>query len=276
MGRLVTRSEHGRRGPRAPRGPHARAPRAPGPALRDTLREVLQLLALIAVIGLIGWGAFRAAESGANAAKAGITDLLTPDPVTLPVPESGTRKLKKPMLINIAVDESGSMQESDPENRRWTDVETLGQWLARYQRPDDRVAVTRFTEKAVSGAVVSTRSLTHGARLLADDPSGGGTAFMPVVEQARTIFPNEPDAYRVLILLTDGDSTDSRQAIARLPHVADRVFVVALDKGEHWDSARKAWENAGFPVTKLGNRRPKEIGRAMAESIMAVTGEKER
>ena len=64
--------------------------------------------------------------------------------------------------------------------------------------------------------------------------------------------------------------------MAKLPGIANRVFVVALDKGKAWDSARKTWEHAGFPVTKLGNRASNEIGAAMAKSVMAATGEKTR
>lgn len=203
-------------------------------------------------------------------------DLLTANPVPMPEPAPHTRKLKLPMLINIAIDESSSMEYSDPNDRRWTDVEALRKWLARYQREDDLVVITRFTSAAVHGPIVSTRDLTARPRSLAPEPSGGGTSFLPVVDAAQEVFDRQPGAYyKILILLTDGDSPDAAAAIAKLPAVANQVFVVALDKGGAWDSARKGWENAGFPVTKLGNRATNEIGAAMATAVMKSTGQKE-
>ncbi len=242
------------------------APRAPGPPLRATVRELVVLLALTSAAVLAGWGAFLA-----------VKDLVTRDPVPMPIPAANTRTLALPMLINIAVDESGSMQDSDPEDRRWTDAAALGRWLARYEREDDLVAVTRFMGSAVHGPSVSARRLTNDPRQLAPTPSSDGTAFMPVVDRAKEIFAEQNEAYyRILILLTDGAADDAAEAISKLPTVANRVFVVALDRGDAWDNARKEWERAGFPVTKLGNRAPNEIGAALAKAVMAATGEKEK
>ncbi len=242
------------------------APRAPGPPLRATARELVMLLAVASAATLVGWGILLAAE-----------DLVTRDPVPMPVPAAETRTLALPMLINIAVDDSGSMSDSDPDDRRWTDAAALGRWLARHQREDDLVAVTRFAGDAVHGPVVSSRRLTNDPRQLAPSPSSDGTAFMPVVDGAAEIFAEQEQAcYRILILLTDGAADDAPEAIAKLPTVANRVFVVALDRGDAWDSARTAWERAGFPVTKLGNRAPNEIGAALARAVMAATGEEER
>jgi hypothetical protein len=244
----------------------ARATRAAGPPLHATLREVLMLLAAAGTLGLFIWAAVLA-----------VADALTRDPVEMPVPVANTRRIKLPLLINIALDDSGSMAGSDPQDRRWTDVATLAHWLARYQRPDDLVAVTRFAGDAVHGPIVSTRRLGQDPRRLAPAPTVDGTQFLPVASTAEAIF-NEPDQayYKILILLTDGASGDAAAAVSRLPAIANRVFVVALDKGEAWDSARKIWEHAGFPVTKLGNRAPNEIGAAMAKAVIAATGEKQR
>jgi hypothetical protein len=253
----------------------ASPPKAPRPPLGSTLREIATLLAAVLLAAAVLYGAFHVGKLALTAAWIGAKDLLTPDPIRLPVPEKGSRTLKRPLLINIAVDESSSMLESDPDVRRWSDTATFGRWLATYERADDLVAVTRFTERAESGSVVSTRALTRSPRSLAPEPASDGTAFMPVVRQARRIFAGRRGSYRILILLTDGNSDDASPAIVALQKVADRVFVVALDKGEAWDQARTAWESAGFGVTKLGNRRPNEIGKALADAVMDATGEKE-
>lgn len=242
--------------------------------MRSTLREILAIAAALVVVAAALYGAWHGGKAAASAAWIEAKDLATPDPIVLPVPEKGSRTMKRPLLIDIAVDESSSMGESDPDARRWTDTATFGRWLATYQHVDDLVAVTRFTDRASSGAAVSTRELTRAPQSLAPHPTGDGTAFMPVVEEAREIFAGHRDAYRILILLTDGDADDAPRAIAALPKLADRVFVVALDKGKAWDEARKPWESAGFAVTKLGNRRPNEIGRALAIAVMHATGER--
>jgi hypothetical protein len=244
----------------------ALAGRAPGPPLHATLRELLMLLAAVGTLGLIGWATVLA-----------VADALTRDPVKMPVPLASSRKIKLPLLINIAIDESGSMAQSDPDARRWTDVAALARWLGRYQRPGDQVAVTRFAGDAVHGPIVSAHRLGQDPRRLAPAPTIDGTAFLPVATTAEAIFAAPRQAYyKILILLTDGESGDAGAAVARLPGIANRVFVVALDKGSSWDSARKTWEHAGFPVTKLGNRAPNEIGAAMARAVMAATGETER
>ncbi|MDX6720552.1 MAG: hypothetical protein QOJ63_2806 [Solirubrobacteraceae bacterium] len=264
------------RSERAHLSPVASPPRPPRPPLGATIREFVTLGAVVLLVAALLDGTIQVGRLAVVAAWAEAKDLATKDPIVLPVPEKGTRTMKRPLLIDIAVDESSSMGESDPGGRRWIDTATFGRWLARYQRADDLVAVTRFTDRAESGEILSTRALTRAPRNLAPDPAGDGTAFMPVVDEARKIFAGHKAAYRILILLTDGNSSDAGDAIAALPNVADRVFVVALDKGEAWDKARGAWESAGFPVTKLGNRQPNEIGRALASAVMEATGEKEK
>jgi hypothetical protein len=153
-------------------------------------------------------------------------------------------------------------------------VASLGRWLKRYERPTDRAAIISFTAGATQSAIVPASGLAGDPRGMAPGPAGGGTAFVPVVRAAQEVFSRSGGAYyNVLILVTDGDAGDSAQAIAQLPIVANRVFIVALDRGGAWDHARERWERAGFPVTTVGNRAPNEIGAALARAVMQAAGQ---
>ena len=244
------------------------APRRPRPPVAATLRELTAILAVIGVLAGLLWLSYR-----------GVDDALTTHPIAMPVPIAGTRTLRQPLLVDIAVDESGSMDQSDPSNDRWTSVAALARWLSQYERPTDMLAITRFTDSAATGPIVSVKRLTADPRALAPNPPGGGTAFVPVVDAAASVFGADPAArrpLRVLLIVTDGDAPDRDRAIARLPHVADRVFLIALDRSNTWNNVRGSWETAGFPVTTLANRTPNEVGAALAKDILRVTGEKSK
>jgi hypothetical protein len=243
------------------------APRRPHPPVGATVRELTLVLAAVGALLTTLWLGYEGARNA-----------LTIDPVAMPVPVAHTRTLEPPMTIDIAVDESGSMSESDPHGDRWKSVAALLRWLTRYQRATDLVTLTRFADTASAGPTMSARRIPANPLALAPAPSGGGTAFVPVVDAAREIFGRPPPtaarSERIILIVTDGDADDRADAVVRLPRVADHVFVIALDRSKSWATARKTWEHTGFSVMTVSNKAPNEVGAALARAILRVTGEK--
>ena len=272
-GRIAHRGRIGRGAPR--RGGLV----APGDLLQGIARRLVALAALAAVLAAL-WVAIPPvlglAGDTVRGAAAAVKDAVTPDPIEMPQPVAGTRKLDRPLFSLVAVDDSGSTGDSDPKDLRHQAVRALGTWMGRYARPEDRAAVVRFAEAATSSGVVDPEALAAGAPALAEDPQDGRlTNVGPVVDEAEPLLRGASGAERLVIVVTDGEVPDAEASLARLKRLADRIVVVALDRGDQWDANASSWKQPGITIHEIDNR-PMEIAALLASTILEMTGEKTR
>jgi len=251
----------------------------PGDLLRGIARHLAALAMLAAIVAAL-WAAvpptLGLAGNTVRAAAAVVQDVLTRDPIEMPQPVPGTRKLGRPLLAVIAVDDSSSTQESDPDGLRHQAVRALGTWMAKYSLPQDRAALIRFAEAATTSGVIKPAQLAQGAQALASDPQDGRyTNVEPVVEHAEPVLAGAREAATLTIVVTDGEVPDAAESLARLKRVSGRVVVVALDRGDQWDASASSWKQPGITIHEIDNS-PMEIAAVLASTILEMTGEKTR
>jgi hypothetical protein len=243
-------------------------------------RLLAALLALAALLLLLVLGTIKLAIPGFNAARAAVVELFDEDPVTMPVPEPGSRTLRGPAVQVVVIDDSSSMDaRNDPGGERHLAVGAYGRWLERYGRSRDRFGVVRFALEATSsGALHRASALAGGAQPLAGEPvEGQYTQLMPAVEQAERVLEGAPDDAQVsALIISDGEVRDAADAVARLRRIADRIEVVVLDRDDTWDRDQSSWKQPGVTIIEARNRRPNELGATLARSFMQITGEHAR
>jgi hypothetical protein len=203
--------------------------------------------------------------------------MLRPDPVPMPTPVPGTRKLRGPAVQVILLDGSGSLQLTDPKGQLVKALPEYGRWLVQYGRTRDRFAFVRFADRATAAPGLTTgRALMAGADALAPLPTDGHyTYLLPAVERAEALLAHvPPHARRTAFVLTDGEVPDATQSLRRLARVVDRIEVVVVNHHHSWDPTRTGWRQPGVRLTQIGNDRPNEAGAQMARSFLRITGER--
>jgi hypothetical protein len=197
------------------------------------------------------------------------------EPVEMPTPVPGSRTLSRPFVLGIEVDDSGSTRESDPDSQRYEAIDSILDWIQRYERPEDRVFVVRFTGDATVGPVGPARRIRELEFWGAAQPSLNGTAFNPVAATAGQVFDRLPERFlRVQLLITDGTADDVTDGAPRLAQAADVTHIIALDRGGLWADAKDQWNQRGITISTISNKAPGEIAAELAENLMKVTGER--
>ena len=163
-----------------------------------------------------------------------------PEPRVLDAVRKAWRADRKPAKVLLVVDTSGSMNDS---NRLVNAKQGLRTFL-REVAPQDRVGLTVFNERVTSLAPIEpirdNRARLQGlvGGLVAD----GGTAIYDATDQAVAEVAKLADTSRInaVVLLTDGEDTDSsKSAAALVREIAAqgdstrrvRVFTIAYSAG---------------------------------------------
>jgi len=143
--------------------------------------------------------------------------LSLPSPPVLAKIRDSWREDRKPANVMLVVDVSGSMAE---EGRLARAKKGLGVFFDQIQ-PQDRIGLTVFDERV--DRLVPIRSFEEDGKLLrrkvADLFPDGGTAFRDATgrafEEVRSRAGSE-DRINAVVVLTDGDDTDSSRSLGAL------------------------------------------------------------
>jgi Ca-activated chloride channel family protein len=181
-----------------------------------------------------------------------------PEPRVLDAVRKAWREDRKPANVLLVVDTSGSMNDA---NRLSNAKQGLRAFL-REVAPQDRVGLTVFNDKVTPLSPIEpirdNRSRLQGlvSGLVAD----GGTAIYDATDQGVAQVSKLADTSRInaVVLLTDGEDTDSSKTVATLVRELDaqgdsarrvRVFTIAYSAG-----AAGAAENLGQIATASGGK----------------------
>ncbi len=166
--------------------------------------------------------------------------LAPPEPRVLARIKEAWRRDRKPANILLVLDTSGSMNEEDRLERAKQGLESF----FRGVEPQDAVGLTIFSDR-VQPLVAPAPLTKNGAELRArvrDLIADGGTAFFDAtVEAFDTVREQrETDRINAVVLLTDGEDTDSQlgvdEVVRHLEAQGDsanrvRVFTIAYSSG---------------------------------------------
>ena len=166
--------------------------------------------------------------------------LAPPEPRVLARIKEAWRRDRKPANILLVLDTSGSMNEEDRLERAKQGLESF----FRGVEPQDAVGLTIFSDQ-VQPLVAPAPLTKNGAELRArvrDLIADGGTAFFDAtVEAFDTVREQgETDRINAVVLLTDGEDTDSQlgvdEVVRHLESQGDsanrvRVFTIAYSSG---------------------------------------------
>ena len=166
--------------------------------------------------------------------------LALPEPRVLARIKEAWRRDRKPANILLVLDTSGSMNEEDRLERAKQGLESF----FRGVEPQDAVGLTIFSDQ-VQPLVAPAPLTKNGAELRArvrDLIADGGTAFFDAtVEAFDTVREQgETDRINAVVLLTDGEDTDSQlgvdEVVRHLESQGDsanrvRVFTIAYSSG---------------------------------------------
>ena len=164
----------------------------------------------------------------------------SPEPRVLARIKEAWRRDRKPANILLVLDTSGSMNEQDRLERAKQGLESF----FRGVEPQDAVGLTIFSDR-VQPLVAPAPLSKNGAELRArvrDLIADGGTAFYDAtVEAFDTVREQrETDRINAVVLLTDGEDTDSQlgvdEVVRHLEAQGDsanrvRVFTIAYSSG---------------------------------------------
>ena len=256
------------------------APRTPGalatsPPLADHAR--------------VGFGrVIGSLRSGATSTASDFVDLLSSigsrggvEEPAMPVPLPGSRTLPVPLLIGIALDESGSTSSSDPNKESHKACLLVCEWLATCsQNPEDGLGLVRFADRAETLPPVRADkahdALEHAFRIGAS--VGGGTQLTPAIVQLCQLLPGPRRERRLALLITDGQVAEHgdqlRALIGRLRVEADAVYLLALDHDGAWSrSTNRRYEGLGLtgmlPIGRLTGGR---LAHAIASVLVHEAG----
>ena len=163
-----------------------------------------------------------------------------PEPRVLDAVRKAWREDRKPANVLLVVDTSGSMNDE----RRLVNAKQGLRTFLREVAPQDRVGLTVFNERVTPLAPIEpirdNRARLQGlvAGLVAD----GGTAIYDATDQAVAQVSKLADTSRInaVVLLTDGEDTDSSKSVATLVREIAaqgdstrrvRVFTIAYSAG---------------------------------------------
>jgi len=212
--------------------------------------------------------------SGTTEAASDVLDMLTrigtrgglTEP-ELPVPLPGSRTLPVPLLVVIAVDQSGSTATTDPNKESEQACLLVCDWLTQHsQNREDGLGLVRFADHAAALPPVRVdrarealeQEFRHGASV------GGGTQLTPAVTQLCQLLPGPRQERRIALLITDGQVAELgeqlRTLIGRLRVDADAVYLLALDHDGAWSSAtHRRYQSLGLtdviPISRISSRR---------------------
>lgn len=165
--------------------------------------------------------------------------------------------------ILIMVDCSGSMSLIEDGLPKLELAKKAAEVTATLLGPQDRLAVAGSSdgiEFVVPFGPLRKQEAIEGIRSL--DVTGGGIYIGPSVEAADQALRREPSKIRHLLLLADGaDSTDWRDAMARVPEMRRQgitTSVIAFGQGEYVNDLRRLAALGGgrFYLTEKARQLP--------------------
>jgi Ca-activated chloride channel family protein len=166
--------------------------------------------------------------------------LAPPEPRVLAAIKSAWRRDRKPANILLVLDTSGSMNDEQRLERAKAGLDVF----FKNVEPQDAVGLTIFNDAV--HPLVAPAPLSRNAEQLRgrvhDLIADGGTAFYDATTEAfdRVRAQNATDRINAVVLLTDGEDTDSQQTaddvVAHLRGQGDspnhvRVFTIAYSAG---------------------------------------------
>ena len=184
--------------------------------------------------------------------------------LTSPVGE----RVTGPQCALVLIDQSSSMDGSDPSGLREVAVEELGRWYGRHGIPGDQVGVGWFAD---SSDITTPRSPEQiGERVDAGpDPAiGDGTMIARALRSDGQSLASCPRGSQPsLILVSDGITSETwaevTSALDSLPAAATmHLFAMNADGGFSSSDAEQFWTNAGPKVVAVD-----QIKRLDADSI---------
>jgi hypothetical protein len=238
-----------------------RVPRIVAIAPQRPIPWRLLLLGGALVGGLVWWAPWR------------------PTPVH-PIRYSATGvRTNPPVCMSVMIDESSSMQSSDPEFARVGALLGAGQLFGDEGVTGDSLAAGWFADLAISSDLLAVGGETAPLPQGATSPVGEGTNFNAAVQAASEVLRDcTAGTTPALVLISDG-LTDSFQGIAAefnsLP-VGTRTYMLAIDATQGFQQVANGWRDAApamqvVPSTSL-NR--KGVGTAMAKILSDLTGQR--
>lgn len=193
---------------------------------------------------------------------------------TVPLPDPGPcPRRSQPQLLIKVLDDSGSMDSSDPQSRRFPELDQSVNWMARHRcHPDDRISTIHFASQfARAGPWRLSEDLdpVHDS-LSGPDASiaGGGTVLAPAVVEATALATAYPEHRSTLVLASDGVVDDEEEAFQALADFGGAVHVVVLGGKlpSSWQAAPITAVHKLSPATQFG-----EVARALADVWTAAT-----
>jgi Ca-activated chloride channel family protein len=181
-----------------------------------------------------------------------------PEPRVLDAVRKAWREDRKPANVLLVVDTSGSMNDA---NRLSNAKQGLRAFL-REVAPQDRVGLTIFNDKVTPLSPIEPIRDNRGRLqgLVSGLVADGGTAIYDATDAGVAQVSKLADTSRInaVVLLTDGEDTDSSKTVATLIRELDaqgdsarrvRVFTIAYSAG-----AAGAAENLGRIATSSGGK----------------------
>lgn len=190
----------------------------------------------------------------------------------------GTRTLAEPLDVVFVIDESSSTGTSDPHGRRSSETAAAIRWLARYQRPGDRVGVVQFAGSPLVTLPLTRLSAAGGRAGTATAPRiGGSTDIGDGLRAANGLLAADPGRRRVIILFTDGASdveSSITTSLDRSP--ADAVYLVALDADGTYGSVSSFWDGQRrlTRIVRMTHASRGAIARPIAQDVLDQTGQR--
>jgi Mg-chelatase subunit ChlD len=166
------------------------------------------------------------------------------DRPTVPQP-LGTRVDDGADLVFV-IDVSGSTLSTDPTGVRFTAarrivnllIDGIGGVIA-----DDRVGVVLFADQArpwLPLTSIGSRMGRQQVRQVLRPVGGGGTAIVPSLQRARQVLGRGSTSVPIVLLFTDGDSSESSanlaDAVRELPHGSVHVVVLGDALPAQWNT----------------------------------------
>jgi len=198
--------------------------------------------------------------------------------LTTPVGERITR----PQCALVLIDQSSSMDDSDPSGLREVAVEELGRWYGRHGIPGDQVGVGWFADDS---DIATPRSPDRIGERIDAGPNpaiGTGTMIARALRSAGQSLSACPSGSQpALILVSDGITAETwaevTSALDSLP-ATTTVHLLAMnaDGGFSSSDAEQFWTNAGprvVAVDQITRLDAVSITEPLARFVVASTGQ---
>ncbi len=148
---------------------------------------------------------------------------------------------KRPLLVGVVLDSSGSMRE------RMKEAQEAACGFVDALEPQDRAFVVDFDEQVTLVEEVSSdRALL--CKAIRSTSAVGGTALYDAIHASYRVLRGTTAERRALVLLSDGDDTESRVKFPELLREAQlndvAVYVIGLDVGSMSEARRSLAELA--------------------------------